>query len=118
MIESLEIKKFKSIVQAKVKFSPLTVLVGMNGAGKSNLMLALAFLSHVSNHGLTAAVNQFGGFSSLLPQMELPSAVRSLPVGQSAKIAFCPPRGGEAHSEYVIAAFAGRASRFSSDSQV
>ena len=82
MIETVEIKNFKSILQAKMQFSPLTVLVGMNGAGKSNLTLALAFLSHVSIDGLAAAVNHFGGFRSLLPQMEAPSA-------QEAKIAFC-----------------------------
>jgi predicted ATPase len=87
MLEHIEIKNFKSILQAKIKFSPLTVLVGMNGAGKSNLTLALAFLSHVSTDGLAAAVNHFGGFRNLLPQMEDPS--RSLPVGQEAKSAFC-----------------------------
>jgi len=89
MLEHIEIKNFKSILQAKIKFSPLTVLVGMNGAGKSNFTLALAFLSHVSTDGLAAAVNHFGGFRNLLPQMEAPSAGRSLPVGQEAKSAFC-----------------------------
>jgi hypothetical protein len=44
-------------------------------------MLALAFLSHLSNHGL-AAVNYFGGFSNLLPQMAHSSA-------QEHKITFC-----------------------------
>ena len=73
MIETVEIKNFKSIQNAQIKFSPLTVLVGTNGAGKSNLMLALAFLSHLSNHGLAAAVNYFGGFRNLLPQMALES---------------------------------------------
>jgi predicted ATPase len=87
MLEHIEITNFKSILQAKIKFSPLTVLVGMNGAGKSILTLALAFLSHVSTDGLAAAVNHFGGFRNLLPQMEDPS--RSLPVGQEAKSAFC-----------------------------
>ena len=78
MIETVEIKNFKSILQAKMQFSPLTVLVGMNGAGKSNLTLALAFLSHVSIDGLAAAVNHFGGFRSLLPQMEAPSAQEAI----------------------------------------
>ena len=101
MIETVEIKNFKSILQAKIKFSPLTVLVGTNGAGKSNLMLALAFLSHVSNHGLAAAVNHFGGFRSLLPQIEALSA-------QKAKIAFCvsmslpPSQAEEVNSEVTV----------------
>lgn len=94
MIETVEIKNFKSILQAKIKFSPLTVLVGRNGAGKSNLMLALGFLSHVSNHGLASAVNHFGGFSSLLPQMKA--------ISENPQIAFCvsmslPP----SHAEQV-----------------
>ncbi|MGB0384833.1 MAG: AAA family ATPase, partial [Ardenticatenaceae bacterium] len=87
MIDSVEIKNFKSILQAKIKFSPLTVLVGTNGAGKSNLTLALAFLSHVSNHGLAAAVNHFGGFRSLLPQIEAFSGQK--PKSAPERLSFC-----------------------------
>jgi len=47
MIEYLNIESFKSFRSAKVQFGPLTILVGANASGKSNLRDALRFLHGV-----------------------------------------------------------------------
>jgi predicted ATPase len=68
MFETVEITNFKSIVRANVELSPLTVIVGANGSGKSNLIKALEFLASVPRIGLVATVNRFGGFQALVPK--------------------------------------------------
>lgn len=45
MIEKIAIKDFKSYLGAELKLSPLTVLVGANASGKSNVLEAIRFLS-------------------------------------------------------------------------
>lgn len=45
MIESFIIENFKSYKNASLKLSPLTVLVGANASGKSNVLEAIRFLS-------------------------------------------------------------------------
>ena len=65
-IQKLEIKGFKSI--AHVLFencSPFLVFAGANGAGKSNLVDALVFLSVVVERGAFQAIRQFGGFNQI-----------------------------------------------------
>lgn len=44
-IKSLEIKGFKSIWDQKIEFGKLNVIIGTNGAGKSNLLEAIAMIS-------------------------------------------------------------------------
>lgn len=73
MITRLTLSNFKSIIEADVQLSPLTVLVGANGSGKSNLIQALAFLAAIPSSGVAGAVNRFGGFSGIVPKA-IPSA--------------------------------------------
>lgn len=47
MITSLTVKNFKSFVNQTVPLGPLTLLLGGNGAGKSNLFDALRFLRSI-----------------------------------------------------------------------
>ncbi|MCK4258551.1 MAG: AAA family ATPase [Halanaerobiales bacterium] len=47
MITRLKIKNFKSFLDAELKLGPLTVLIGTNASGKSNLRDALRFLHGV-----------------------------------------------------------------------
>lgn len=42
-ISNLKIKNFKSISSADINFEPLTMLVGANASGKSNLINVLDF---------------------------------------------------------------------------
>ena len=44
MIESIHLKRFKNFQDATLKLGPLTILIGANAAGKSNLRDAFLFL--------------------------------------------------------------------------
>lgn len=56
MLVALSIENFKSIRKARIRFGPLTCLIGHNGAGKSNLFDAIHFLSALAEpHGSGAA---------------------------------------------------------------
>jgi predicted ATPase len=49
MLKQLTLKNWKSFDQAVVYFDPLTVLIGTNGSGKSNLIEALDFLQRIAS---------------------------------------------------------------------
>jgi predicted ATPase len=57
MIHRFRVRNFKSIVDVDVELSPVTVLVGKSGTGKSNFVQALRFLRDVliSNQSLQQA---------------------------------------------------------------
>lgn len=38
-IKNMSIKNFKSIEEAEIEFNPLTMIVGANASGKSNIIL-------------------------------------------------------------------------------
>ena len=58
-------KNFRSIEHAELHLGPLTVLVGPNASGKSNLLDVLSFLSDVACDGLETAINRRGGIDSV-----------------------------------------------------
>lgn len=65
-INRIEIKGFKSIDHLVLEnVSPLMVLAGANGSGKSNLADAMAFFGHVIQNDLRSAVKAFGGVQSI-----------------------------------------------------
>ena len=47
----LRLPAFKSLQRARVPLRPLTLLVGRNGSGKSNVLDALAVLSSLAGGG-------------------------------------------------------------------
>lgn len=55
MLLALSTKNFKSIRDARVRFGPLTCLIGHNGVGKSNLFDAIHFLSLLAEKDLYQA---------------------------------------------------------------
>ncbi len=65
-LESLEIKGFKSIREASLRLTPLNILIGANGAGKSNLITVFRFLNQVIEEHLQLFVQTSGGADSLL----------------------------------------------------
>jgi len=93
MIESIEIKNFKSIYHEKVNLSPLTVLIGANGAGKSNLVKTLSFLGSIPNRGLASTVNHFGGFDTIIPRSYSTSEARKNLIELSCRFIQPPPEG-------------------------
>ena len=64
-ITSVSLKNYKSIASARVLLSPLTVLVGRNGAGKSNFVEALWLLSDALQSTLDNAIRQHGGIADV-----------------------------------------------------
>lgn len=68
MINSIKIKNFRSIQFCDVELSPLTVIVGANSTGKSNLIKALDFISDMTDFGLIDAIYNRGGFNEILPK--------------------------------------------------
>ena len=60
-------KNFRSIRDAELELGPLTVLVGPNASGKSNLVDALQFLVDSLEQGLGYSVRKRGGFGAVIP---------------------------------------------------
>lgn len=58
MIESIELRNFKSFDRAQVKLSPLTVLVGANAAGKSNFIDAFRFIQECVREDVSVAIRR------------------------------------------------------------
>ena len=58
-------KNFRSIQSAELQLDPLTVLVGPNASGKSNLMDLLGFLGDTARLGLETAITSRGGIDSI-----------------------------------------------------
>lgn len=64
-ISNLKIKNFKSIASADIDFTPLTMLVGANASGKSNLINVFRFLSNIATDGIDNAIALQGGIHYL-----------------------------------------------------
>ena len=65
-LEKLTIKSFKSIREQVLELGLLNVLIGSNGAGKSNLIEAFRFLREIVNQNLAGYVGVKGGADTLL----------------------------------------------------
>jgi predicted ATPase len=65
MITRLRVKNFRSFIEGELELAPLTVLVGPNAAGKSNLLYALHFLRDAFRSGLDVAMRLHGGLNGL-----------------------------------------------------
>ncbi|MEU1801388.1 AAA family ATPase [Streptomyces sp. NPDC019937] len=61
----LTVRNFRTLTDTKLPLGPLTVMVGPNAAGKSNVLHALEFLGDVSRKGIEEAVEKRGGFDVL-----------------------------------------------------
>ncbi|WP_078612958.1 AAA family ATPase [Streptomyces canus] len=64
-LDSLRIKRFKSLYDVSLDFSNFRVLTGPNGSGKSNLVDAIGFLGEVYRFGIDYAVGRSGGIDSI-----------------------------------------------------
>ncbi len=65
MIKRLRVKNYRSLADIDVTLEPLTVLVGHNGSGKSNLVDVLRFSQDAMRLGLDAAIVNRHGMSAL-----------------------------------------------------
>ncbi len=62
------LQNYKSISFCDVSLEPLTLLVGRNGAGKSNFLGAFAFVRALVSEGLSEAITQRGGKTGVFHQ--------------------------------------------------
>jgi predicted ATPase len=65
-LDGLTIEGFTSIENASIDFGRLNVLVGANGAGKSNLVRAMEMLGRIVDEDLRLFVSSSGGASTLV----------------------------------------------------
>lgn len=66
-LKSFRLKNFKAIRDSgDVKFTPLTVLIGDNGSGKSSLVEGLRTYQTIVKDGLDAAMNEWRGFEYIV----------------------------------------------------
>ena len=65
LINRIKIRNFKSIASCDVSLTSLSVLVGLNGAGKSNFLDAFQFLSDACNTTLDTAIRNRGGLTAV-----------------------------------------------------
>ncbi|HEY6496019.1 MAG TPA: AAA family ATPase [Trebonia sp.] len=66
MIATLAVENYRSLRNLVVPLTPLTVVTGANGAGKSSLYRALRLLADAARNGAVAALAREGGLSSTL----------------------------------------------------
>ncbi len=68
MIKSIKLKNFFSFASQEISFGNLNALVGINGAGKSNLIKALQVLKAVIGEGEMSdlLINQWGGYDAVM----------------------------------------------------
>ncbi|MFI9386130.1 AAA family ATPase [Kutzneria sp. NPDC052558] len=66
LVRSLRVEGFLSIREAEVELHPLNVLVGANGAGKSNFIRAIELMGRIGRWDLGLYVGRAGGASKLL----------------------------------------------------
>ncbi len=66
MLERVILQGYKSIREAEITLTPVNVLIGANGAGKSNFISLFQFMNRVMNQGMQRYVAQAGGADQLL----------------------------------------------------
>lgn len=65
LLSRVKIRNFKSIARCEVSLRPLTVLVGRNGAGKSNFLEALKFVADALDPSIDHALWARGGIDDV-----------------------------------------------------
>ena len=86
MITRLQVKNYRSLVDVCLELDALTVLVGANGAGKSNLVDVLCFVSDGLRLGLDNAVANRLGINALR-SWYAPRGVTDIEIGIEIKTA-------------------------------
>jgi len=65
-IQRMKIEGFKSIKSLDIELKPLNILIGANGAGKSNFISAFKFLNELASRNLQYYIGQSGGAERFL----------------------------------------------------
>jgi predicted ATPase len=97
-LTKLRIEGFKSIRSAEIELQPLNVLIGANGAGKSNLVSFFSLLDAVNHGRLPDYVGQEGGAHSILYR----GPKRTLQVDSKIDFESVPPDGRLPEDRYLL----------------
>ncbi len=65
-MDSISVKGYKSFKDITVPLKKINILIGSNGAGKSNFLSILEWIGNVYEGFLTRSVSQSGGVDKLL----------------------------------------------------
>lgn len=65
-MDYIEINGYKSIATARISFTPVNILIGANGSGKSNLISFFDFLNRLYNRKLKEYIALNGGDNKIL----------------------------------------------------
>ncbi len=68
MIKKITIQNFRSILNSSIDLEPLSVIVGANATGKSNMIKGIEFLSDLVNYGLVDSLYKRGGYQEVIPK--------------------------------------------------
>lgn len=71
-LRRLRLKNFRSIGKCDVELGPFTVLVGRNGAGKSNVLDSLRFVMEALESSLHHAIKSRGGITEVIRKSPSP----------------------------------------------
>ncbi|KAA6324477.1 DNA replication and repair protein RecF [termite gut metagenome] len=66
MIKNIQIENYKSIRKLNLDLRPINILIGENGAGKSNFISFFEFLKSIVNAGMQRYVAEKGGAENIL----------------------------------------------------
>ncbi len=92
-ITKLRAKNFRSLADVEISLEPLTIFVGLNASGKSNILDALRFLRDALTTTLQQAVDSRGGINALRRRSE------GRPYDVSLEVHF---QGPEWRAEYAL----------------
>jgi predicted ATPase len=102
-ITRIRAKNFRSLGDVDVHLSPLTVLIGPNGSGKTNLLNALRFVATTARFDLAAALDEWRGFDHIQRQSAQPGPVEIALEGE-----ITPHASSNARDEYMLTLRRGR----------
>ena len=66
MVSKIHIERYKSILNQDIELKNLNILIGQNGAGKSNFISLFKFLERLSEQQLDQYIFQTGGINNVL----------------------------------------------------
>jgi len=92
MLTQLKLKNWRSIRDATIDFMPLTMFIGANSSGKSNVLDALRFLKRISSTSAEQAIFLWGGYDKIhsigVSKDEPTQIIMNLRVDESTKFSY------------------------------
>ena len=94
-LETLGVIGFRSLAYADIEFDNPTLLVGKNGAGKTNLIDAIGFLAECATTPLPRIFEQRGGFQAVMHGPNRDRGVAGIELRAKFRLSDRPARTGE-----------------------